>query len=70
MEELIKYIESRYAFAQVNDSRASREIFMSQAYGALDFYQILHPELEKELISLWENTYCPKFNALVFKAIR
>lgn len=70
MEELIKYIESRYAYAQVNSDRFSRETFFSQAFGAIEFYLMLHPEHEDTIKLMWEETYTPKFNALVSRAIR
>lgn len=70
MEKLIKYIESRYAYAQVNSDRFSRETFFNQAFGAIELYGILHPEHTREIERMWEEEYTPKFNALISRAIR
>lgn len=70
MEKLIKFIESRYAYAQVNSDRFTREIFFHQAFGAIEFYLMLHPEHEDTVKLMWENTYTPKFKALIGRAIR
>lgn len=70
MTELFEYICSRYAYAQANSDRFSRETFFSQAFGAVEFYLRLHPEHTNAVERMWEKLYAPKFNALVEKAIR
>ena len=65
MNELIAFIEGRLHYASLPTSnRNDVSAFFAQAFGALDFYIMYHPEAEAELHDIWDS-YVEKFHTLI-----
>ena len=65
MNELIAFIEKRLHYASLPPSdRNDISAFFAQAFGALDFYAMCHPEAEAELHDIWDG-YVEKFHAII-----
>jgi hypothetical protein len=65
MNELIAFIEGRLYYASLPTSdRNDSSTFFAQAFGALDFYVMCHPEAEAELHDIWDD-YVEKFHAII-----
>ena len=47
----------------------TRRTFFDQAFGAVQMYCYLNIKDEAKLLPLWDNTYRPKFEAMVYPAI-
>ena len=67
MEKLINFIEMQLNWAKQTPNSA--DAFFHNAYGALQFYIIehnLHSEDYAELEKVWNETYRPQFEELVY----
>ena len=66
-EKLIKYWERKER--QMEQSPEYKAVFLSQAFGALDFaMEVLHDwDYEAELVNLWNNEWKPKLEAIVYE---
>ena len=65
MNELIAFIEGRLRYASLPTSdRNDVSAFFAQAFGALDFYVMCHPEAEAGLHDIWD-CYVEKFHAII-----
>ena len=65
MNELIAFIEKRLYYASLPTSNHNdASVFFAQAFGALDFYIMCHPEAEAELHDIWDG-YIEKFHAII-----
>ena len=56
-EQLIKFFEERHTSMDKISSFQDRWAVFAQAFGALEFARRIHPELDAELITLWEEYY-------------
>lgn len=64
--EMLNYYVN--ACANANDA-ATRRTFFDQATGAVQMYCFLNIKNESKAVTLWDNIYRPKFEAIVFPAI-
>lgn len=67
MEKLINFIEMQLRWAK--QTPESAKVFFHNAFGALQFYIIehsLHNEDYAELETLWNETYRPQFEKIVY----
>ena len=68
LKELIDFLDLRYRMAkQVGDLNSCNN-FYHQAFGALDYFHTTHPELRAKVEALWNNTYRPMFERLIWEA--
>lgn len=64
MDKIVEYITARLAVASRYPEYARTNF--DQAFGALCYHIILNPADESQLVSLWENTYKPSFEAILY----
>ena len=64
MEKLINYMSARLAVASRHPEYARTNF--DQAFGALCYHIELDSSDEDKLISLWEHTYRPSFEAIIY----
>jgi hypothetical protein len=65
-EQLLQYIESRINYAtNYNNGPDTQKNYFAQAFGALDFYLMVHPKEYNELSIIWE-TYRQRFNHIIY----
>lgn len=65
--KLCLFIEHRYKMAE-RGSFFEKIDFYHQAFGAVDFFIQSHPTSEERVTKLWEETYKPKFEELIYDA--
>ena len=66
MEKLINMLSWYECACQRATDFASRRTFFDQAFGALQMFNCMVPDLEDEAIAVWEGTYRPLFNQMVY----
>ena len=64
MDKLINYMSARLAVASRYPEYARTNF--DQAFGALCYHIELNPSDEDNLVSLWEKTYRPSFEAIIY----
>ena len=64
MEKLINYMSARLAVASRYPEYARTNF--DQAFGALCYHIELNPSDEDKLIPLWDKTYRPSFEAIIY----
>ena len=68
MKKLIELL-NYYVNACTNATdTATRRTFFDQATGAVQMYCYLNIKNESKVVALWDNTYRPKFEAIVYPA--
>lgn len=68
MEKLLEML-NYYVNACTNaKDTATRRTFFDQATGAVQMYCYLNIKDEHKVLALWDNTYRPKFEAIVYPA--
>ena len=68
MDKLINYMSARLAVASRHPEYARTNF--DQAIGALCYHIELNPSDEDTLVPLWEHTYRPAFEAIVYAPIQ
>lgn len=64
MNKLINFLNQVYAQSEKATSARSRWTAFCQAFGAVSFFKQLRPELDDEIIALWETKYYDRFMEL------
>lgn len=64
IKQILNYIDTRIAKAAIYPSDA--KTFMNQAFGALDFYLLNNPNDFNQLEQMWNNTYKPQFEKIIY----
>lgn len=68
MTLLLEYLDMCMSFAEMaNKTSPGDRIFFDQAFGAVQYYCIAHPEDQEEVDKLWEE-YRQDFNKLIYGA--
>ena len=68
MDKLINYMSARLAVANRYPEYARTNF--DQAFGALCYHIELNPSDEDKLIPLWEHTYRPSFETIIYAPIK
>lgn len=63
--EMLNYYVNACASAK---DTPTRRTFFDQATGAVQMYCLLNTKNEPKVVALWDNTYRPKFEAMVYPA--
>ena len=68
MDKLIELLELDLDYARrwAEDSKSLANKAFDQAFGALEMFCLLHPEMETACADLWENKYFPAFEEIIF----
>lgn len=64
METIINFIERKLNASRKHPEYAKN--FFAQAYGAMEYHCITHPEDESDLNCDWEETYYNAFNEIIY----
>jgi hypothetical protein len=66
MEKLIEFIELCLRSVKTTSDRTTRLKYYNQAFGAVQYHDFLHLTEYEELETLWNETYRPQFEELVY----
>jgi hypothetical protein len=66
MEKLTNLLSWYVSACERATEFATRRTFFDQAFGAVQMFNDLFPDQEEEAVALWEGTYRPEFNQLVY----
>ncbi len=65
LDILIRFLERQLKYA--NSIFESPRVAFDQAFGGVQLFCELNPDLEKKVAHLWDNKYKPAFEKIVFK---
>lgn len=68
MEKIKGYVLDRMGYAKRSDNQATRRTYFDQAFGAVESFAWLRPELEDEICDWWEDEIRNKFEKIVYGA--
>lgn len=68
MDKLIALLETNLSYARKwsASGECNPDKMFDQAFGAVEMFCLLFPELEEECADLWNETYRPRFEEIIF----
>ena len=67
MKTLINLLDYYISLVNHAPDHKTRKCFYDQAFGAVQYHSFLFPSQHRELETLWNNTYKPRFEYLLYE---
>lgn len=69
LQSLINFLTSYRNTAFIPNSPLAPKRCADLAYGAVQMFILLHPDLEAEVVELWDTEYRPEFERAIYGSL-